>query len=80
VQEAINLRVNCRRNGWIAMSHIEAPDAAGKIDEDVAVDIFEERAVAVRNVNRGCMVHAARNGLQSPQMKLLRARARYGRL
>ena len=48
------------------MSHIEAPDASGKIDEDVAIDVFQQRAFGPGDIDRRGVREAARNGLFPP--------------
>ena len=71
MEKAVHLPVNRRGDGGMPMSHIHAADAAGEIDQDVAVDIFDERAVGPRHVNRCCMREAARNGLFAASLKHL---------
>ena len=66
VQEAINLLVNCGGHRGIAMSHIEAPDASGEIDEGVAIDVFQQRAFRPGDIDRRGVREAARNGLLAP--------------
>ncbi len=66
VQETINLLVDRRSHGGVTMSHIEAPNAAGKIDEGVAIDIFQQRAFCLGDVNWRSVRKATGNGLLAP--------------
>jgi len=44
VEEAIYLLVNGRGYGGMAMSHIEATNTAGEVDEDIAVNVTTANA------------------------------------
>ena len=76
MQEAIKLathRVNHRRS---AMSGIEAADAAGKIDQAVAVNIFDDRSFSLGNKDGRSMISRPYNGRIPPLHESLRARSR----
>jgi len=58
------------------MPDVEAPHAAGEVDEDVAVDIGEERAVRLCGDHREGDRERRRNAGREPCQYLTRARAR----
>ncbi len=76
MEEAVHLLVNRADYGGMSMSHIEAADATGKIDERIAVDIFDECAFGLGDVDGRGVREAAGNGLRAAAVEFLRARAR----
>jgi hypothetical protein len=63
MEKSINLLVNGRSDGIVAMSDIEAADASGEINQDIAVNVLDECAVSFCDVNRRSVRETARDGL-----------------
>ena len=76
VQEPVYLLMNRRGDGGMAMSRIEAANAAGEVDEDVAVNVFNQRALSLVDVDMGGVREATRHSLLTTRMQLVRTWAR----
>jgi hypothetical protein len=50
------------------MSHIEAPNASGEVDEGVAIDVFDQRAFRPGDIDWRGVRESARNGLLPPPL------------
>ncbi len=74
MEKGVQLRAQRAQHPRIAMANVGAADAAAQVDEAVAVDIFEDRALGVTDKQRGGSVDPARNGLRPAS----RQRARIG--
>src|SRR6266481_6069114 len=57
------------------MSGVEASDAAGKIKQPVAVNIFDDRSFRLGDEDRRGMISGLHNGSIAPLHKRLRARS-----
>ena len=74
VKVTVKLGAHGRRHARRAMAHVEAADAAGEIDQPVAVCVLDDRAFGARHKDRSAVRHAARHGGNAALHQLARAR------
>jgi hypothetical protein len=71
MQEAIKLAAHGVNHSRRAMSGIEAADAAGKINQAVAVNIFYDRSFRLGNKDRRGVISRLHDGSIAPLHKRL---------
>jgi hypothetical protein len=76
VQKTIQLAAHGINHRRRAMSGVEAADAARKVDQAIAVDIFDDPTFGLGNKNRGGVIGRLHNGSIAPLHQRLRARSR----
>jgi len=74
VQKTIELPANRFNDGGRAMSSVKAANAAGEIDQPVAVDIFDNRAFSLRDKDRRGVISRLHNSLVAARHQRLRTR------
>ncbi|MNN78945.1 hypothetical protein D3C81_1955460 [compost metagenome] len=76
MQIAFGLGLDCRDHFRVGMPHVQGADAAGEIDEGIAVQVRQRRARGALRKNRRAVGHARRHGGIAPLQVSLALRAR----
>jgi hypothetical protein len=71
VGKALELRARCGDDLRVRVPDVQAPDAAGEVDEGVPVDVGERRAVSLGGGDRELHVEGTGDGGLLPDEDLL---------
>jgi hypothetical protein len=75
MQKSVELTAHRVDHGWRAVPCIEAANAAGKIDQPVAIHIFDYGSFGFRDEDRGGMEASTHHGRIAPLHQGLGARS-----